>query len=67
MKKAWKIIILILFILLVFMISIKALSNEDDWICNEEGEWVKHGHPLAEKPSEPCEERKGFWFFSVKT
>ena len=28
-------------------------GNEDDWIC-ENHQWVKHGHPSASMPSEPC-------------
>jgi len=29
-------------------------GNEDDWIC-ENHQWVKHGHPSASMPSEPCD------------
>ncbi|OGF28172.1 hypothetical protein A2303_01920 [Candidatus Falkowbacteria bacterium RIFOXYB2_FULL_47_14] len=27
---------------------------EDSWICSD-GQWVRHGQPDGEKPSEPCE------------
>ena len=27
---------------------------EDSWIC-QNGEWVRHGNPSSEKPSEACE------------
>jgi len=29
--------------------------GEDNWIC-QNGEWIKHGHPSAAKPTESCGE-----------
>jgi len=55
MKKIWKIILIVVVVVFVLMMAVKTLSTEDDWIC-EDGEWVKHGHPLAEKPDGVCEE-----------
>lgn len=43
------ILLLILFIFSVFLLRL----NEDEWIC-ENGEWVKHGNPLATIPTTPC-------------
>ena len=55
--KAKNIIIIVGLVLLFIVFSIlslKALGNEDDWIC-QNGEWVKHGNPSAEMPTTPCE------------
>lgn len=32
-------------------------TEEDSWICKN-GEWVKHGQPLAPKPNTLCDEKK---------
>ena len=55
MKKSLKIILIIVLIILLSIAVIKSVTNEDDWIC-ENGKWIKHGFPSAEKPQEPCEE-----------
>lgn len=56
MKKAVKIAIVVILMILVLMALAKTLSHEDDWICDKDGEWVKHGFPSAEKPHESCKE-----------
>ena len=53
-KKKWWLIILLI---VVLVLAIKVLSNEDDWICDD-GEWIKHGVPNAEKPEGYCVEGK---------
>ncbi len=40
-------------VLLGIVFSLRLLSGEDDWIC-ENGQWTKHGNPSAEKPETPC-------------
>ena len=32
-------------------------GDEDTWIC-ENGQWIQHGNPSAEKPTEPCLEEE---------
>lgn len=39
------------------VLGVRFLSGEDSRICNN-GEWVKHGNPSAEKPVGPCGEVK---------
>ena len=39
----------------LFIISgLRLFSGEDSWICRN-GEWIKHGEPSANMPTEPCE------------
>lgn len=38
---------------LVVVIALRIFSSEDDWIC-QDGQWVKHGSPKAEKPAGSC-------------
>lgn len=45
--------ILILLVILVAIISVRLLSNEDDWICRN-GQWIKHGNPSAPAPVAGC-------------
>lgn len=33
--------------------SLRLISGEDDWICDN-GQWVKHGQPSAPQPTETC-------------
>jgi len=37
----------------VIIFILRLLSGEDNWIC-QNGEWVKHGNPSAQKPTTPC-------------
>lgn len=46
MKKATLTILVIIGMAAVIVLSLKLLSNEDDWICVN-GQWVKHGNPRA--------------------
>jgi len=54
MRKA--LILIVFFILtLVFIVGIiRLVSGEDDWICNQKGEWIEHGHPSTPKPTGTC-------------
>ena len=36
------------------MMSLRIISGEDDWVC-ENGEWAAHGHPETPKPDKLCE------------
>lgn len=53
MKKYYWIILFVILAVLMVILSIRFLSGEDDWIC-QNGEWVKHGQPSVEKPSAFC-------------
>ena len=33
--------------------SLRLISGEDDWICDN-GQWIKHGQPSAPQPTETC-------------
>lgn len=46
-------IIAALVILAAVAVTLRILSGEDNWNC-ENGEWVKHGFPIAPKPIELC-------------
>lgn len=48
MKKTIIVIFVIFVLLLIFL-----RGSEDTWIC-ENGLWVKHGNPSADKPNRPC-------------
>jgi len=50
-------ILIIIVIIILAIFSIRMLSQEDDWICDD-GEWVKHGVPSAPKPEGYCVEGK---------
>jgi hypothetical protein len=45
--------ILFIFLLVFAVISIRIISPEDDWIC-QDGQWVMHGRPLSSKPTTAC-------------
>ncbi len=49
---------ILILIILLFLIAAGALillrGDEDTWLCNENGEWVKHGRPNAEAPRQAC-------------
>lgn len=51
--KNYYIIAAAVIVLLGIIFSLRLLSGEDDWIC-ENGQWTKHGNPSAEKPETPC-------------
>jgi hypothetical protein len=54
MSKKTKIILIVLAVLVTgLFIRFVIGGSEDDWICSD-GEWVKHGVPLAPKPESPC-------------
>ena len=50
-------IITAIIILVLIVLSVKLLSQEDDWICDD-GDWVKHGVPIAPKPEGYCVDGK---------
>lgn len=46
-------ILFIIFIIAVIFLGIRIFSGEDSWIC-QEGQWIRHGNPEAEKPKDGC-------------
>lgn len=51
-KFFWAIIILL--VLVFALLGILALrGDEDTWLCDQ-GQWVRHGNPVAHQPVEPC-------------
>jgi len=49
-------LIIVIIVIVVLIVGFAFLrGSEDSWIC-QDGEWVKHGQPSAEKPTEPCGE-----------
>ena len=53
MKKTILYVAAVILVILAVMASIKIFSQEDDWICVD-GQWQKHGAPLAPMPSSGC-------------
>src|SRR3989344_3308914 len=39
---------------LIFFLRFVIGGNEDSWICNEKGDWIKHGNPAYPSPVIPC-------------
>ncbi len=52
-KKFLFTVAVIIFFLILSVFSIRALSGEDDWMC-QDGEWVKHGNPSFPAPNIEC-------------
>lgn len=52
MKKG-NLIILVILVLAVVATLFIMRGDEDTWLC-QNGEWIKHGNPDAEKPNSPC-------------
>ncbi len=42
-----------MFLVVLIFIAIRALSPEDDWLC-QNGKWIEHGSPSAPMPEEEC-------------
>ncbi|MBD3311771.1 MAG: hypothetical protein GF349_04765 [Candidatus Magasanikbacteria bacterium] len=58
MKKSLVLFIFIgLALSIIFIISLRMLTPEDNWICVE-GEWIEHGSPDTPKPLTGCDEEK---------
>ena len=55
MNKTILIILAVVIVVAAAILGVRYFSGEDNWIC-QNGEWVKHGNPSAEKPTEPCGE-----------
>jgi putative hemolysin len=53
MKKILLYVILILAVVVLAIVIIRLLTPEDTWLC-QDGGWVKHGHPAADKPATGC-------------
>jgi len=50
MRKAIIIAVLVLFSFLFSAVFLKAISNEDCWMPDGKGGWVKHGVPAGSAP-----------------
>jgi hypothetical protein len=50
MRKAIIIFVLVLFSFLFSTVFLKAISNEDCWMPDGKGGWVKHGVPAGPPP-----------------
>jgi len=49
-----KIILVALLAAVFFVFVIRFFSGpEDDWICSK-GQWVRHGNPSSQAPTQPC-------------
>lgn len=48
------ILIGIFIVLAIFFIRFFIGGNEDSWICDKQGNWIKHGHPSYPSPGIPC-------------
>ena len=55
MRKAIIIFVLVLFSFLFSAVFLKAISNEDCWMPDGKGGWVKHGIPAEPPPDYPSE------------
>ncbi len=53
MKKVFVILGVVIILIIIAIFALRIFSDEDTWIC-QNGEWVKHGHPKAEKPTTNC-------------
>lgn len=54
MKNIKKYYLLFLSLLLIgLIVAIRFSTKEDTWIC-ENGNWIKHGNPMSEKPASGC-------------
>ncbi len=56
-KKTIIIPIVIIVLVGLAVLAVRFFSGEDNWIC-QNGEWIKHGNPKAEKPSTGCGEEE---------
>ncbi len=52
-KNTALVIVVIIILATIAAISIRSLSGEDDWMC-QNGKWVRHGHPSSAKPIGKC-------------
>ncbi len=52
MKKVLAVVVFML--LLLFFLRFVVGGPEDSWICDQNGQWVKHGHPAYPKPQVRC-------------
>ena len=53
MRKAIIIFVLVLLSFLFSAVFLKAISNEDCWMPDSKGGWVKHGVPAGPAPDYP--------------
>jgi uncharacterized membrane protein len=46
--------VLAIVLLLAFLVFLRGWTGEDNWRCNDDGVWERHGNPTAAKPAESC-------------
>jgi len=46
--------IVIAIIFLAIILAVRLISPEDNWICNNVGQWIKHGNPDSPAPTTGC-------------
>lgn len=46
--------VILVLIALLFFLRFFIGGPEDSWICNEKGQWIKHGNPSYPKPVASC-------------
>ena len=47
-------IVIILIVVAAVVLGFRIFSGEDVWVC-ENGQWVRHGNPVAPMPTDPCD------------
>jgi len=47
-------LLIVIGVVLLTAFIVRFSSPEDSWVC-QKGEWVTHGHPAVEKPTNKCE------------
>jgi hypothetical protein len=52
-KKRIVLIVLVVAVGLLAILTIRAFSGEDDWLCAG-GRWQRHGNPSRQMPMEDC-------------
>ncbi|MFA6254189.1 MAG: DUF333 domain-containing protein [Candidatus Paceibacterota bacterium] len=52
-------LIIIIIVLAAVVFTVRFFSGEDNWVCNQKGEWVKHGNPSLPKPAVSCVSKVG--------
>ena len=47
-------LLIVIGVVLLTAFIVRFSSPEDTWVC-QKGDWVAHGHPAVEKPTNKCE------------
>jgi len=52
-------LIVIAIIFVAGVLALRLVSPEDNWVCDQAGEWVKHGQPSTPRPTSSCASNVG--------